>query len=421
MADQVLFSLANFVFNILLARWLDPAGYGAFAAGYALLWLGWAFYKGLLLDPAMVFSSNRFRDALVPYHSSLLLGHALLSLGLAAIFALTGAAAQMLAPQGSAVPWFCLAVTGPLILLPALLRGLCRARLKTALGALAAAVYLVCVLVGALLLRRLQLASAALGFIVLAGASAAGALLVIGRLGLSLRSPALHRGGLLGRIVAEHWRYGRWLLGADLLSWIPANIWYAALPLLAGTQQAGVLRALSNLSQPAVQGYGVAHSLLIPMFVEAEANGRFHSTLNLMLAAMLAVSLAFGLVVALFAGPLLGWLYGGRYTEDAFLVWPLMLRTVLMGVAVVQSAAMQALERGDWLLASFVATAVFVVIAGLPATAIWGVSGAVYGQLLAELTVVLGQLWWLSSYSKGAAGITGPDRGFGSPDIGRLD
>ena len=128
-ADQALVSIANFLFAILLARWLDPGEYGAFAAGYALLWFAWAFYKGLLLDPAMVFSTTRFGDDVKRYHSVLLLLHILLSLPLALAFIATGATAHLLGGKAAAFPWLSLAVAGPIIFLPALLRGLCRARL----------------------------------------------------------------------------------------------------------------------------------------------------------------------------------------------------------------------------------------------------------------------------------------------------
>jgi O-antigen/teichoic acid export membrane protein len=403
MADQALVAIANFVFNILLARWLDPAEYGVFAAGYALLWLGWAFYKGLLLDPAMVFSSNRFRDQLRSYHSSLLIGHGLLSVVFACAFTATGVATHLLRPGAITLPWLVLAVAGPIIFLPALLRGLCRARLQTFIGAMGAALYVLTMMAGALVAYRMQLLSAATGFTVLAAASAASAALVTRRLGLSLRGVHLDRNGIASHIAVEHWRFGRWLVGANLLSWMPANIWYAALPVLTGAADAGVLRALSNLAQPLTQSYGVGHSILIPVLVQAEANGRFRSAVNLALAMVIAASVAFALAVGVAVRPLIHFFYGGRYAAQIFLVWPIMLRTILMGVSVVQSAALQALQRADWLMAAFAMATPCVLLVGLPATAIWGVTGAVYGQLLAELTVVLSQAWWLHSHSPALA------------------
>jgi O-antigen/teichoic acid export membrane protein len=400
MVDQALFALANFAFNILLARWLDPVEYGAFAAGYALLWLVWSFYRGLLLDPAMVFSSKRFRDQLDAYHSSLLIGHALLSIGFVCAFLAAGAAAYLLVPDKATLPWVSLALAGPLIFLPALLRGLCRARLQTSVGAPAAVLYAVAMAAGVLVMYRVIALSAAAALAVMAAASAAAGVWLIWRFRLTIRGLPLGRGEMVRRAAAEHWRYGRWLVGVSLLSWLPMNVWYTALPLLTGIEDAGVLRALVNLAQPAMQGYAVLHSILIPMFVLARENQRFRRTLNIMMALVFASAVLFSVVVGAFAKPLIGVLYGGRYAGEAFLVWPILLATVAMGVSIVQSAAMQALERADWLMASYGTAAVVVVLIGLPATAIWGLGGAVFGQFCAISSVVLAQAWWLHRYSR---------------------
>jgi len=118
------------------------------------------------------------------------------------------------------------------------------------------------------------------------------------------------------------------------------------------------------------------------------------------MALVFASAVLFAVVVGAFAKPLIGVLYGGRYAGEAFLVWPILLATVAMGVSIVQSAAMQALERADWLMASYGAAAVVVVLIGLPATAIWGLGGAVFGQFCAISSVVLAQAWWLHRYSR---------------------
>jgi O-antigen/teichoic acid export membrane protein len=394
---------ANFAFNILLARWLDPAQYGAFAAGYALLWLVWGVYKGLLLDPAMVFTTHRFRDHAETYHSSLLTGHALLSIGFIAAFFVVGALAHSLVPGRPELPWFTLAIAGPFLFLPVLLRGLCRARLQTSMGAEAAVLYAVAMLAGLLIAYRVQLLSARAAFGITALAGALSSVWLARRLRLNRDGLWLARRDLVRQIVAEHWRYGRWLIVLSFLSWMPLNIWYTALPLLKGSGETASLRALVNLAQPAIQGYGAMYTVLIPMFVLAKEQQRFQRTLNLMLAASLAGSVAFAVAVGVSARPLILWLYGGRYVEAIPLVWPLMLTMVLFGLNTVQSAAMQGLERADWLTGSYAAAALLILVVGLPATAIWGLSGAVAGQFCAAAALVAVQAWLLRTRASIAA------------------
>ncbi|MDR7400087.1 MAG: hypothetical protein QN144_12370, partial [Armatimonadota bacterium] len=60
-ADQGLFSGANFVVNVLLARWLSPAEYGAFAVALSIFYLLAGFHSAVLTEPMMVFGAGRYR------------------------------------------------------------------------------------------------------------------------------------------------------------------------------------------------------------------------------------------------------------------------------------------------------------------------------------------------------------------------
>src|SRR5882672_2568874 len=74
-ADQGLFALANVLFNVLLARWLAPAEYGAFAVAYsAFLFIG-AFHAALLIEPMLVFGPGRYASRLARYLSVLIRGN----------------------------------------------------------------------------------------------------------------------------------------------------------------------------------------------------------------------------------------------------------------------------------------------------------------------------------------------------------
>ena len=55
--DQGLFAWAHFLLSILLARWLTPTEYGAFALAYSIFLLFGAFHTALLTEPMMVFGA----------------------------------------------------------------------------------------------------------------------------------------------------------------------------------------------------------------------------------------------------------------------------------------------------------------------------------------------------------------------------
>ena len=65
----------NFVVNILLARWLTPAEYGAFALAYSVFVLLGVFHIAILIEPMLVFGPGRYRERFPEYLGILLRGH----------------------------------------------------------------------------------------------------------------------------------------------------------------------------------------------------------------------------------------------------------------------------------------------------------------------------------------------------------
>ncbi|MDR7404951.1 MAG: O-antigen and teichoic acid-like export protein, partial [Armatimonadota bacterium] len=125
MADQGLFSGANFVVNVLLARWLSPAEYGAFAVALSIFYLLAGFHSAVLTEPMMVFGAGRYREHFREYLGMLLYGH----WGISAIVALAlGIAAFVFARYGSpaiANGLAGLAVASPFLLFIWLVRRAC--------------------------------------------------------------------------------------------------------------------------------------------------------------------------------------------------------------------------------------------------------------------------------------------------------
>ena len=83
--DQGLFAGSNFLLNVLLARWLDPADYGAFALAYSVFLLLGVFHTAILTEPMLVFGPGKYRERFHEYLGILLRGHCVLMLPGAAI------------------------------------------------------------------------------------------------------------------------------------------------------------------------------------------------------------------------------------------------------------------------------------------------------------------------------------------------
>src|SRR5580704_17227904 len=90
--DQGLISGSNFLVSILLARWLAPDFYGAYAVAFGILVLLTLVYSALILEPMSVYGGAVYRSSLLGYVKSLLKMHAAVSL----VFALLVSAGAIL-------------------------------------------------------------------------------------------------------------------------------------------------------------------------------------------------------------------------------------------------------------------------------------------------------------------------------------
>src|SRR3990172_10601187 len=77
--DQGLFSGANFLLSILLARWLSPEEFGAYAVAVSGFLLGFGLFNSVILDPLMVFGSSKPLTAVNDYLKKMLLLQGLLN------------------------------------------------------------------------------------------------------------------------------------------------------------------------------------------------------------------------------------------------------------------------------------------------------------------------------------------------------
>src|SRR5439155_25742141 len=84
-ADQGILSGANLVLNIVLARWLEPADYGAYAVGFSVFLFLSGFHNSLILEPMSVLGAwrrgsglRRYLGQLVQLHAGLMVATALL-------------------------------------------------------------------------------------------------------------------------------------------------------------------------------------------------------------------------------------------------------------------------------------------------------------------------------------------------------
>lgn len=374
--DQGLFATSNFVLNVLLARWLVPDDYGAFGLTFAIFLLIGSVHSAVLTEPLLVFGSGKYKDRLSEYMGALLYAH-LGFAGLGSCVLLLVSLGFALSALGSlSVLMLALALTGPFILLLWLMRRMCYVRQEPRLAASGGAWYMGLMLTGAYVLYWQEW---------LSGASALGVMAISGlttslwlAVRLRVKLPPLLGNGLVRDAFADHWRYGRWSIGNQALNWIPMNIYYVIIPVWGGLAAGASFKALMNLIMPMLQAVWALSVLLLPTLVQArdEGHDKLDSSIRFALMPFIIGPTLYWLLLALFHQPLVYWLYEGKYTEYAVLLWLLGISPIVASVKQVMGQSLRALERPDSLFFAYALSAAIALTLGTALVYFGGIVGA---------------------------------------------
>jgi O-antigen/teichoic acid export membrane protein len=383
--DQGLFALTNFTVSVLLGRWLQPSDFGAFAVAFSVLLLMGTFHTALLTEPMLILGPSRFRKGTAGYVRRLSTLNFLLTSVMGVVLLLVIAALTVLKPHFTAATTFAaLTVAAPAILFLWLVRRACYIESHPRLATAASLVYALLVPAGILLLRQVDVLTAASGLLTLGLAS----LLVGWWLHLRLTHSSAEPPTTISRseVTRAHWTYGRWALGSGLLSWVPSNAVVLALPLWHSLDAAGALRVATTLMLPVLHVQGALGPLLMPALVRARSSGQLRSSAIEIGSLFLALSAVYAPLVLIFGSWLAELLFGTRYPIDGTTLWLLAAIPLVAAVSGVSGAVLRALERPDRVLWTYVAATAVTCFIGLPLVFRYGVDGALASVLLSTAT-----------------------------------
>jgi O-antigen/teichoic acid export membrane protein len=385
--DQGLISGSNFLAGILLARWLVPEQYGAYAVAFGFFVLISLVYQSLVLEPMAVFGGSSYRNCLRGYLGSLLWIHLALSVGMVAIFGISAFVAKefshssMLAGALAGVT-----ITSPCVLLFWLARRTFYLELAASQAALGAFVYSALSVGGLFLLYHRGLLSPFTAFVLMAFAALGTAFYNLWRLRSQLRP-----GGSapsVGESWRRHWGYGRWALAGCVANWIPAYIYYPLLSSFSSMAHSGQLRALMNFTLPVEQIKAALALLFLPYAARVRAQsgragvGSLSTRLTL---GMLAMAGAYWAAILIFQHPIFRFLYSGRYSEVAHLLPAVAFGSLVWTACFGPATALRAMESPASVFAAYALATGLSLLIGIPATWAFGVGGAVWGTNLADV------------------------------------
>jgi O-antigen/teichoic acid export membrane protein len=392
--DQALFAGTNFLASVLLARWLESAQYGSFAVAYATFLLLSTIHTSIITEPMLVFGPGKYAKCFPQYLGLLIYGHWLVTGIISLILAATATILWQVGPDDLAQAIAGLIVASPLILLTWLLRRAFYVPGIPQWSATGGGLYLGLMLAGMYWFYREQWLSTTSAILIMGAAS-----LLVSLWLATLLSPQWPRAGspLTPRgVYADHWGYGRWALATAAVTWLPGSLSYMLLAAWEGLEGSAVLRAAMNLVMPILHANTAVAVLLLPYFVQAfTAGGRPQLRCLVRLVFMLFVltSLGYWLFLFCFRAEVLGWAYGGRYTEATHVLLLAGMHPFPAGISAVLGGALRAMKRPDLIFWCQTFGAVVTIALGVWLIPVYGVSGAVLAGLSASMTASLATMW----------------------------
>jgi O-antigen/teichoic acid export membrane protein len=334
--DQGLVSSVNFLTIILLARTLAPANFGYFVLAFTILQSAGTLQAALITRPHNVLGALRRGSAYADYSTTAAATQVAFTAALAVIAA---AAAGIAYAAGFSHALLFLAL--PPALVSWQLQELGRRMLYTE-GRLGGALANDLVGYGGqaatlVVLWRLHDLTAARGLLTLAAWFAVGAVIVAYQLRRTLA------GRLDGAALAANWHFGKWLGVAEVGQWFSTQFYIYLGGAIAGAVTSGVLKAGQTLLGPMSVFLTFVTSYLPIVYArELEASGSIGAKTRRAFTVILPVVVPYCVAVAVFAKPLLGFVYGDDYRHYTDVVELFCLYYVLLAFSTVAIAALSA-------------------------------------------------------------------------------
>ncbi len=399
--DQALYGASNFLANTLMARWLEPTEYGAFAVGWMILLIGFQVQNPLITEPLAVYTPNRFRLAPHIYQQQVVQLHWLLTATASVIFVVL---AWFQADAAFKGVYLGLAIALPFVQYAMLARRICYANLVPRLSALGGLIYLPLFVLSALALQNMSLLNAFTAMVLMGFASLVSGHWVMFRWrrgsGLGAApSPTKHFRmwlSMFRMVLQYHWRYGRWGLPASLLWVLVSSLPYILLLRLHGLEAVAGLRVLENTLAPVNSFLSAFNSLMLPAFARASNAAALESMVWRYVFFFAIVGTMAWSLMSWLHEPIFNFLYGANYQGIShYLLW-FALIPLFTWFGEVFFSAFRAQEQPRWIAWLYMLASAFIGTVGFLLIDRSGLQGAVIAILATQaLLAVLALAVWL--------------------------
>jgi O-antigen/teichoic acid export membrane protein len=392
--DQGLYSGANFILSVLLARWLSPEMYGGFSAAYSMFLLISTAQVALLAEPMSIFGAHKYRQNIVSYLNYLLRIQWVGSLFAAAFLFLIALLSVNNVLRNALIS---MAVALPFILFYWYLRRAFYIETQSGKAAVASLAYSSSLILVIFLLRSVNYINSVTAYAAIALSSVVASILTLKPLCVQFFGKGADEANLNSEAVGiELWNFGKWILSAFVAGWFASMSYPFLITILLNAQSAGVFRAVQNLFLPFQQILAAITLLVLPWLARQKAS---HGEMRLFtvtqvvawITGIIAVMYCLGIVI--FRREIMMILYANEfYSSFDSLVIYLAICTLLGSVHLILGLGLRVVEQLNPILWSKGSGAIFAILIGIPMIREFRMSGvlfSLFGSAVIEAFILL--------------------------------
>lgn len=395
--DQGVFSGANFVLTILLARWLIPEQYGAYVIGFSVLVLFLQILLSFILEPMAVLGPSGYGDNLGNYFAAQLRLYfaftGLMGCSFSVIIAVYG-----LSTQKTLITLVMTAIglALPLILLPWMLRRIFYVLGSPAVSLCGSAIYSISLVGFVYAAKQLDILTGVSSVLVVAFAGFVSGFFLLAQ--LKQRYDITATLGVKD-LFRENWVFGKWLVLSGILMGLASQLQVFITGTILGLEAAGVLYALQTLTQPMALSVSAVTALFTSSLATDYARDdirSFKSKAALMTFTLVGITVIMELLLFFFRIRLEIIVYGGKYSAYADLIPIWGLCPIIAALFSGMQYSLQAAKRPDSLLIASLFWVPASLVFGVAFAKSWGLWGVAWSAVVGYtvLGVALALLYW---------------------------
>lgn len=381
--DQGLYSGSNFLLNVLLARWLTPTDYGAFAVTFTVFLFLSGFHNALLLEPMSVLGPGSYSHQMEAYLDAQIRLNFVLTLALSILMTLVGMILSII-HKGDPTLWRALvggSLALPFILFLWTIRRIFYVVKRPASAMFSSGLYMLFLGAGVWEMHLWGIGSSFNAFLWMGVASFLSGFLVGNKLLIRRRNASLP----WSEIIHAHWNFGRWVTVAAILS---VGLGQSQTLILAGMlslDAAGAFRAMQNFTLPMTQAVTAIATLGLPVLaydygqrdlLSLRRKGLFITVV------LTGIAVTYEVLIGVFGVPLEQLVYGGKYTAYTWLIPLLGLVPIFSALSAGLTLTLRAVQKPQIYLVGGIIAAVIGLPSALVLIRAVGIMGAAISQVL---------------------------------------